>query len=339
MPDLIKLLGSLEDKAQRLKMPDWRDPMLATLTDTPFSDTGWIYERKLDGERIITYIKDGNVALYTRNQKTANTPYPELVDALTDMHIANCIIDGEVVAFEHNISSFAKLQERMHVTNTQEARESNIAIFYYLFDLLYYDAYDLTDIPLYKRKHVLKHIIAYQDPIRYTQHRRTDGRAYYEHACNKGWEGIIAKKRDSFYIHSRSRQWLKYKCVHEQEFIIIGYTEPQGSRVGFGALLIAYYEDDTLTYGGKIGTGFDDKTLQELHDAFQPHRVETSPLSASEREKVEDHNVFWLEPHFVCQAGFTQWTQNGKLRHPRYLGLRRDKDPKDVVRERPQSVS
>lgn len=332
-----KLLGDEFEKAQQQEMPDWLDPMLATLTDDYFSDPDWIYERKFDGERMLVYCHNGHITLYTRNQKSGNTPYPELVEALESSNLPNCILDGEIVAFDGNISSFTKLQNRMHASSKEEARKSDVQVYFYLFDILYYDGYLVTQIPLRKRKFLLKHAISFSDPIRYTQHRVEEGEKIHKEACDKGWEGIIAKAADSPYVHSRSRRWLKFKCINEQEFIIIGYTDPQGSRVGFGAILIAYYDNGTLTYGGRIGTGFDDATLKELHDKFQDYHTEKSPLPASEMDKVEGSDTkHWLEPHFVCQAGFTEWTPHGKLRHPRYLGLRRDKKPKDVIRERPK---
>jgi len=337
MANIQDLLGDTIERAEETDMPEWLDPMLATLTDDYFSDPDWLFERKFDGERMLIYCRDNNITLYTRNQKSANTPYPELVDALEQMQLPNCILDGEIVAFDGDVTSFAKLQSRMHVTRTEEARKSDVAVYFYLFDMIYYAPYLLTKIPLHKRKYAMKHLISFKDPIRYTQHRLEHGKEMHQKACEKGWEGIIAKQADTPYVHSRSKRWLKFKCVHEQEFIIIGYTEPQGSRVGFGAVLIAYYEDDTLTYGGRIGTGFDDATLEELHKKFQDYRVEASPLSSSEMEKVDSGDaIYWLEPHFVCQAGFTEWTPHGKLRHPRYLGLRRDKKPKQVTREKPR---
>lgn len=333
---LKSLLGEQFIHTHREDMPEWLDPMLATLTDDYFSDPDWIYERKFDGERMLAYCRNGTVTLYTRNQKRGNTPYPEIIESFEHMNMPDCIIDGEIVAFDGNISSFSKLQSRMHVSRESEARKSDVRVYYYLFDLIYYDGYRLNKVPLRKRKYALKQLISFSDPIRYTQHRVEHGIKLHKQACNKGWEGIIAKEADSPYVHSRSQRWLKFKCVHEQEFIIIGYTEPQGSRIGFGALLIAYYENNTLTYAGRIGTGFDDATLEKLHDMFQDYHIDTSPLSAYEINKVDNaESIQWLEPHFVCQAGFTQWTEDEKLRHPRYLGLRRDKKPRDVTRERP----
>jgi len=337
MTTLQHVLGEAFTHAKKQSMPDWLEPMLATLTDDYFSDPGWIYEPKFDGERILVYIRDSQVQLYTRNHKDGNTPYPELVDAFESMQLPDCILDGEAVALEGNITSFSKLQSRMHVTSQEEARSRDIDVYIYLFDIMYYDAYVITDVPLRKRKYALQHLITFEDPIRYSQHRNEHGKAFHTKACEQGWEGVIAKDATSSYVHSRSRKWLKFKCVHEQEFIIIGYTEPQGSRIGFGALLIAYYEDGTLQYAGRIGTGFDDATLKRLYTAFQDYRIDTSPLPDTQMENVDiNDTIYWLEPHFVCQAGFIEWTPNGKLRHPRYRGLRRDKEPDDVVREKPE---
>jgi bifunctional non-homologous end joining protein LigD len=332
------LLESLPDEAkeqlQQKDQPQWMDPMLATLTDKRFSDPDWIYERKLDGERCIAYRKDGKVHLMSRNQKELNIKYPELVEILEDQEQGDFIIDGEVVAFEGNKTSFAKLQDRMHVSSEEEARKSGIRVFYYIFDMLYLDGYNITAVSLRHRKSLIKQALDYQDPIRYLTHRNEEGEKYYHEACQKGWEGLIAKDATSKYAGTRSKNWLKFKCVNQQEFVIGGYTEPHGERIGFGALLIGYYKDDDLIYAGKVGTGYDDETLRRMKSKMQELERKTPPFSG---EDLPDKEIHWVTPNLVGEVGFTEWTEDGKLRHPRFLGLRDDKDPQDVVREEPSA--
>lgn len=325
-----------QNALKKIKMPSWIDPMLATLTDDYFSDEKWIYERKLDGERVITYCKEGKMQLMSRNKKKLNAAYPEIVSALKKHGPQNAIFDGEVVAFEGNISSFSKLQNRMHIKDPEKARKSDIAVYYYLFDILYLDEYKTTDMPLRERKKLLKNIVSFDDPIRYLPHVVKEGLKTYHDACEKGWEGIIAKDGTSKYISARSKKWLKFKCINEQEFVIIGYTDPQGERVGFGSLLIGYYDNGQLHYAGKVGTGFDDETLKSLHDKLSAIEQKEINLPKEEKNDASSGNVHFVKPQLVCQVGFTEWTKKNKLRHPRYLGLRRDKNPKEVVRETPK---
>jgi len=321
------------EKLKKRKHPGWMSPMLATLTKKRFSDPGWIYERKLDGERCLAFRKGKEVRLMSRNRKTISAQYPELVEALEKQKNDDFIADGEVVAFEGPVTSFSRLQARMHVEDEKEARESGIAVYTYLFDLLYVDGHDVTAVELRHRKSLLKKIFTYRDPLRFLPHRNEQGEAYYKEACRKGWEGIIAKDAAAGYVHDRSRKWLKFKCVHQQEFVIGGYTEPHGERIGFGALLIGYREGDQLVYAGKVGTGYDDETLEKLGKRLSSRERKTPPFARD--ETLPSKEIHWVTPELVCEIGFTEWTDEGKLRHPRFLGLRRDKDPGKVVREEP----
>ncbi|MBL26189.1 MAG: ATP-dependent DNA ligase [Rhodospirillaceae bacterium] len=311
--------------------PDWVAPMLATLTDRRFSDPGWIFERKLDGERALGFVRGGKARLMSRNRKDIGSGYPELIDGLEASARADCIVDGEIVAFEGAVTSFARLQRRMQIHDPDEARATGVAVFYYLFDILYLDGCSVDALPLRARKSLLRDAVDYRDPIRFSAHRNTDGEAYYAEACEKGWEGIIAKRADAPYRHSRSTDWLKFKCQHGQELVIGGFTEPHGSRKGFGALLVGYYEDGALRYAGKVGTGYDDETLQSMRRRLDGLARKTSPFADEVREKA----VTWVSPELVGAFGFTEWTGDGKLRHPRFLGLRRDKAATDVRRETP----
>jgi bifunctional non-homologous end joining protein LigD len=319
-------------KAKERNMPGWMGPMLAKLTHDYFSDEDWIFERKLDGERVISYVKaDGQVDLMSRNKKQVNDAYPEIEASLAKLAVAGCILDGEVVAFnENNVSDFQKLQPRMQSSNREEAKKSDVKVYYYIFDCLYIDGYDITGCGLYARKGLLKKAVDWNDPLRYTTHRKKDGLEFYKEACEKGWEGLIAKDAHSSYFHSRSSHWLKFKCSRQQEFVIAGFTEPHGERIGFGALLVGFYRDGDLVYAGKVGTGFDDKTLKELREKLDDIERDQSPFDQGEPETQETH---FVSPELVCQVSFTEWTNNDRLRHPSYKGLRRDGDPTSVHKE------
>lgn len=313
--------------------PAWLEPELATLTNDRFSDPAWLYERKFDGERCLAYRSGDQVRLMTRNQKVVNNTYPELAAQLQAQECADFIIDGEVVAFAGAETSFSLLQQRLGVRHPSEALRADVPVFYYVFDVLWADGRDLRQLPLDRRKQVLRPLLSFGGPIRYTTHRRRDGEAYFAEACAKGWEGLVVKRGDSPYRSGRSRDWLKFKCQANQEFVIAGYTDPKGSRTGFGALLIGYYDSDgRLVYAGKVGTGFDGATLTAL---AQTLRGLERPLPAFDRGNLPRTGVHWVEPRLVGQVGFSEWTSAGQLRHPRFEGLRRDKDPAAVVRETP----
>ena len=295
------------------------------------SKDNWIFERKLDGERCLAVSKNGKVRLYSRNKKILNDTYPEIADTLEEQDTTGYIVDGEIVAFEGNRTSFARLQNRMQITDRQKARESRTAVYYYVFDVLYAERHEVTSVPLSDRKTMLRNLLDYNDPLRLTPYRKTAGEKYYREACRKGWEGVIAKRFDAPYLHNRSSDWLKFKCVNGQELVIGGFTEPQGSRIGFGALLVGYYKDKKLRYAGKVGTGYDDNTLRRLQKKLSDLERKTNPFAG---EDIREKRVHWVTPDLVAQVGFTEWTEDGKLRHPRFLGLRNDKDPLKIVREK-----
>jgi len=313
------------------RLPDWVEPQLATLTKERFSDPAWIYERKLDGERCLAFAEGGQVRLMTRNQKSANASYPELVEALAGQQGGPFVVDGEVVSFDGNQTSFALLQQRIHVGHPSAELRARIPVYFYLFDIMYADGTDVRERPERERKELLRGQLSFRDPLRYTEYRTGDGVAYWKQACQDRWEGLIAKRADAPYQGSRSRDWLKFKCESGQEFVVGGYTDPRGSRSGFGALLLGYYDPDgRLAYAGKVGTGFDDRTLSDLHDELVRAEREDPPF---QRGKLPKSGVHWVEPRLVAQVGFSEWTTDGMLRHPRFQGLRRDKQPADVVRE------
>lgn len=308
--------------------PEWTEPMLAVLTDKRFSDPGWIYERKLDGERVLAFRDGDRIRLMTRNRNEVSNTYPELAEALSGQPAREFVADGEVVAFDGNVTSFSRLQGRMQIADAEAARRSRIAVHFYIFDLLHLDGHDLTGLPLRDRKAILSRAFRFEEPLRYTPHRNEDGEAYFEEACRKGWEGLIAKDAEAGYTHGRSRDWLKFKCARGQELVIVGFTEPRGRRKGFGALLLGYYEGDRLRYAGKVGTGFDDTFLEDFRATLDARERETPPV-----DDDIDEDAHWVEPDLVAEIGFTEWTTAGRLRHPRFLGLRRDKPAEDVTRE------
>lgn len=321
------------DKLETSAMPDWTSPMLATLTDERFSSPDWIYERKLDGERCLAFRDGHGVRLMSRNRKRLDATYPELVDALEQATDQSFIADGEIVAFTGNRTSFSRLQQRIGITDADEARQSDVKVYLYLFDLIYFDDSRLDALALRDRKRILRSELHSQNGLRFTPHRNEEGESAYRKACDKGWEGLIAKRADSPYQHSRSRDWLKFKCVNQQEFVIAGYTDPQGERQGFGALLLGYYENGRLKYAGKVGTGFDDSTLETLHSRLASRSRKQTAFDAAPDET--DQHTHWVKPELVAEVGFTEWTGDGRLRHPRFLGLRDDKSPRDVHREEP----
>lgn len=308
---------------------DWIVPMLATLTHARFSDPGWVFERKLDGVRVIAGRDDGEPTLWSRNHKPVTATYPEVADALAQRAPRRFLVDGEVVAFEGDQTSFAVLQSRMHHTDPRAARWSGVEIFFYVFDFLALGGVELTRLPLRSRKRLLRECFDFADPLRYSEHRVGDGVEFFRQACEWGWEGLIAKRADAPYHSGRSRDWMKFKCVADQEFVIGGFTDPQGSRFGFGALLLGYYDHGRLRYAGKVGTGYSERTLRDLRSRLDALAEKDSPFA----EPVPERGVHWVRPELVAQVGFTEWTADGRLRHPRFAGLRKDKRAEDVIRE------
>jgi bifunctional non-homologous end joining protein LigD len=252
------------------------------------------------------------------------------VEAVRRQPCRDFVADGEIVAFRGDVTSFSRLQARIGLRSREAARETGVAVYLYLFDLLYLDGHDLRRLPLRRRKALLREVLRPSDRVRYTPHRNEDGEAWLEQACKKGWEGLIAKDARSAYAGKRSRTWLKLKCHHGQELVIGGWTDPKGERSHFGALLVGYYEDGELRYAGKVGTGYDEATLERLGRRLGRLERETSPFADPVREK----GAHWASPKLVGEFGFTEWTRDGKLRHPRFLGLREDKPAKRVRRER-----
>ena len=300
------------------------EAMKAVLSDQPFSDPDWIFERKLDGIRCIAVKDASGVSLMSRTAHRMNEQFPEVAAALEREPADDFVADGEIVAFRDGITSFELLQQR---------HRKRVAVFYYVFDLPRLDGEDLRPLPLRERKARLRRALEFGKPIRFNPHRNGEaGEELYREACRKGLEGVIAKRADSPYVGSRSRDWLKLKCHAEQELVIGGFTAPKGSREEFGALLVGYYDDGVLRYAGKVGTGFGRDTLRTLGARMRELEQDESPF---ERFKPIPPGTRWIRPELVGQVAFSEWTRDGRLRHPRYLGLRDDKPAREVVREVP----
>jgi DNA ligase D-like protein (predicted ligase) len=301
--------------------PTKAEAMKAVLTRERFSDPEWIFERKLDGIRCIAIRDGGPVRLLSRNDLSLNGRFPGVAEALDAQANSRFAIDGEVVAFEHGQTSFQRLGH------------PGAAIFYYVFDVLWLDGRDVRGLPLRERKALLRDALSFDEgAIRLSAYRNEAGEAMFEEACKSGWEGVIAKRADSAYTPSRSRDWLKFKCEAGQELVIGGFTAPRGSREEFGALLVGVYDaSGALRYAGKVGTGFDRALLRSLGERLRSLQREESPFADAPRFR----DATWVEPSLVGQIGFAEWTTAGRLRHPRFLGLRDDKAARSVVREAP----
>ncbi|HEU4343226.1 MAG TPA: non-homologous end-joining DNA ligase [Candidatus Binatia bacterium] len=324
------LPASAKARLRKIPQPEWVAPMLATLTDEHFSREGWLFEPKWDGERCLAFRRGRELRLFSRNRKRLNEKYPEITAAFDREKTASFIADGEIVTFQDGITSFAKLQQRMKVERPSADLLRRVPVYFYLFDLLYLDRYDIRQLPLRYRKEALREAFNFEGVLRFTDHCAREGEAYYQRACSKGWEGIIAKNGDSAYVSRRTRDWLKFKCRQEQELVIVGYTDPRGKRIGFGALLVGFYRSGKLVYAGKVGTGFDTETLRRLARKLAQLETPTCAFAGNGRPR---RGVHCVKPKLVAQIGFTEWTREGKLRHPRFLGLREDKRPEEVVRE------
>lgn len=247
MTDFAALPDSVRAALRDEPVPQWCSPTLATLTEKRFSDPHWIFERKFDGMRCLAFRDGDRVRLLSRNRKPLNGTYPELVEALAAQRETRFVLDGEVVAFEGRRTSFARLQGRLGITDPDVARASPVRIYYYVFDLLHLDGKSTVAVPLIWRKRLLRKAIDFTDPLRYAPHRVGDGMAAYRAACGRGDEGVIAKRAESAYDGRRSENWLKFKCVRDQEFVVGGYTSPKGKRLELGALLLGYYQGTSCT--------------------------------------------------------------------------------------------
>jgi bifunctional non-homologous end joining protein LigD len=291
-----------------MAFPEWVEPMAATLTRERFSGPEWVFERKLDGIRLLAF-KDGQqVRLLSRNRLLQNASYPSFVEAVARLPVGDVILDGEA-------------------TGVWGRRDE---VGYHVFDVLWIDGRDVTSLSLDARREILE-ALPLQAPLSLVD--RLDDRQPWERACKEGWEGVIAKRRDAPYEHRRSPHWLKMKCEASQELVVGGFTDPQGGRVGLGALLVGYFEGDDFVFAGKVGTGFDTKRLLDLRRQLDALEIPQAPFTRA--VGLPRLRVHWVRPEVVVQVGFMEWTPHQKLRHPRLIGLRIDKAARDVTRDSP----
>jgi bifunctional non-homologous end joining protein LigD len=304
--------------------------MLATLTDRRDFGDGWLMERKFDGERCVARKNGKAVRLESRTGKELTGTYPEVRAALAAQRIDRFLLDGELVAFDGQQTSFSRLQQRLGVIAPSPELLEAFPVVYCVFDLLEAGGKDLTGRPLVERRARLEQAIRPTSGLQISEAWHDESERRYAEACRDGWEGLIAKRADAPYTHGRSRDWLKLKCVLEQEFVIGGYTDPAGKRTDFGALLVGYYEGDRLRYAGRVGTGYSAERLTELGARLRKLQTSESPFADARPIPRGSH---WTRPVLVAQIGFAEWTADGRLRQPRFLGLRDDKHPAEVVKE------
>lgn len=297
--------------------PAFVTPMKAVLTAERPSGPEWVFERKLDGIRCLAVKDGGPTRLWSRNELSLNERYAGIAAALDADAADGFVIDGEAVAFVGGRDRFG-------------GGGQGGELFYYVFDVLVADGRDVRPLPLEERRSVLEGVLRWTDPLRMTEQMRGDGAELLAGACRDGWEGLIAKRLGTPYVSTRSRDWLKLKCTRAQELVIGGFTAPRGSRTDLGALLVGHFEGDRFRYAGKVGTGFKRETLRDLSERLAPLVRETLPF---EPEKGIPRAATWVEPELVAQIAFMEWTPDGRLRHPSFLGLRFDKPAREVVRE------
>jgi len=319
--------------ARRGALPKFAPPELATLVAQPPAGEQWLHEFKHDGYRILARLDHRRVELYSRNAHDWTQRFPAVAAALERLPAEQAMFDGEVtVLLPDGTSSFQALQNQLSGVKTGQ-------LVYMIFDLLHLDGRDLTAARLEDRKAALARLLSSPSDraavLRYSDHVIGSGADFFARACRLGLEGIVSKRRDSPYRGARGADWLKIKCLKQQEVVIGGYTEPEGSRVGIGALLCGVYDHGRLEYIGKVGTGFDHRTLRELKARLAKLEQETSPFAS---RPVGAGRAHWVKPQLVAQVSFTEWTSDGKLRHPAFHGLREDKPGTEVSRERPSRV-
>jgi bifunctional non-homologous end joining protein LigD len=306
--------------------------MLATLTDRRDFGTDWLLERKFDGERCVARKDGGDVRLESRTAKDLTGTYPEVRAAVAAQRNKTLVLDGEVVAFDGEQTSFSRLQRRLGVAAASTELVAAWPVVYCVFDMLELEDADLREEPLLERRTRLSEAARASDALQLSEAWRDDSQDRFARACRAGWEGLIAKRAASPYVAGRSRDWLKLKCVSEQELVIGGYTDPAGSRTDFGALLVGYNEGGKLRYAGKVGTGYSAATLRELGARLRELETPDPPFVDA---RPVPRGTHWVRPELVAQIGFAEWTNDGRLRQPRFLGMRDDKRPAEVVRELP----
>jgi ATP-dependent DNA ligase len=304
-----QLKNQNKDRSSEARMnsfPEWVQPMAATLTDKRFTGAEWLFERKFDGIRVLAFKQGSEVRLFSRNQLPLNGSYPAVAAAISNLPVNEIVLDGEATG--------------------AWGRPGRVA--YHVFDIMWLDGRDVTSLSLMERRELLRKL-PFQAPM--VRVETLEDSVPWERACSEGWEGVIAKRRDSTYEHRRSPHWLKMKCEATQELVVGGFTDPQGARVGLGALLVGYFEGDDFVFAGKVGTGFDTKLLLELRARMDKLELPSTPFTKA--VGLPRKRAHWVRPEIVVQVAFIEWTTHGKLRHPRLLGERKDKTAREVTRE------
>ena len=326
-----KAIAAMIERARKSPLPEFVAPQLATLVDRVPQGDDWLHEIKFDGYRILCRISDGKICLITRNRQDWTERLSFLAQAATELPVEHALLDGEVVALNENGTTNFQLLQNSLSTHASD----NLA--YYVFDLLHLNGNDLMTLPLLTRKETLAEIVKAKSasfPIRYSEHWLGQGDRLYDEACRSGLEGVISKKAHEPYRSGRSRDWVKTKCVQNQEFVIGGFTDPAGSRAGLGALLVGVHDErGRLVYAGKVGTGFSRQSLTELRNRLDPRVSKASPFVNPPRG-AEARGVHWVQPELIGAVSFAEWTSDNMLRHPSFQGLREDKPPVAITRER-----
>jgi len=330
----VKPRVQLPPDFKKSPFPDFISPQLATLVNQVPKGDEWLHEIKFDGYRIIAFIQNQIITLKSRNQKDWTHELTPIAQALKTFSFKNVVFDGEVVLLDSDgKSDFQLLQNSIKINKLSKPK-----FVYYIFDILYYEQYDLKPLPLIERKILLQRILPKQDyTIRYSEHIINDGNTMFQHSCKLGLEGIISKHINSVYETKRSKSWLKIKCIKRQEFVIGGYTSPKGGRSHFGSLFLGVFNDQNeLEYAGNVGTGFTQASLKEVYEQLQLNASHTNPFNS---KPPQSNSAHWVHPVLIAEIEFTEWTDENHLRHPSFKGLRLDKSPKGVKREKEVSLS
>jgi bifunctional non-homologous end joining protein LigD len=325
--DLKKIAG-----ARKASFPKFISPQLATLMKEPPQGENWMHELKFDGYRMVCHWNAGKVQFWSRNRKDWTSKFPSVAKALKSLKIETAVLDGEIVIMDaQGRTSFQRLQQAMG--------KNSVDFVYEIFDLLYLNGYDLTKVVLRERKQLLEKLLSNlsaNGTLRYSDHFEGDAKEFFKRACEHGIEGIISKRPESIYESTRTKTWLKIKCERNQEFVVVGYTPSVKGMAGFGSLILGVYERGKLIYAGRVGTGFSLKQRVDIAKKLDRIALETSPLAVKPKEPGL-RSAHWAEPILVAAVSFTEWTDDGAVRHPSFQGFREDKNPREVRREIPAS--
>lgn len=317
--------------ARKAPMLEFLPPQLATLVSEAPAGEEWLHELKFDGYRMLCHLNRGKARFLSRNAKDWTEKFPNLQEALKNFPAATAILDGEVVIVDKaGRSSFQRLQQSM--------KSSSSAFVFEIFDLVYLDGFNITRTPLRGRKALLEELLksdklkGARGQLRYSDHVEGNGPLFFKQACQHGIEGIVSKLADSPYESTRNRNWLKTKCIKRQEFVIAGYTPSKKAFPGFGSLIVGVYDKGKLIYAGRVGTGFSIKQRLEIQKKLDRISQSAMPFAAKPKDPGL-RDAHWAKPQLVAEVGFTEWTDDGSIRHPSFQGLREDKKPTEIIRE------